>query len=235
MMMSSEMQEQLETHIHYHFKNAQLLYMAMLHPSFSNENEETIDNQRLEFLGDAVIGLVVTDMLYKKYPSKKEGELAKLKSVLVSRNVLSHVAHELQLHYFLLLGTGESNDGGHVRSSNLEDAFEALLGAIYLDGGFYAARCVLEDVFTTVIDHNMSLFDKHANFKSMLQELSQKKFKKCPQYTILEEKGPEHRKTFTVTVTVINDYKGVGTGQNKKSAEQAAAKDLINQLNKLHK
>jgi len=199
---------------------------AFLHSSYVNEREEARgSNERLEFLGDAVVGLAVTSYLYKRYPDVNEGRLTKAKSVAVSRPTLNEKAQQLGLSSFLRLGKGERANGAQIRSSILGNAFEALVGVIFLERGFsYAAKFVLrylrDDIELLLVEQSAG-----GDYKSMLQETAQHMFNCRPKYTAGSAKGKEHDKSFTVTVS-IGAHRGVGRGRSKKEAEQAAAKQL---------
>ena len=202
------------------------LERAFLHSSYVNEREEPRgSNERLEFLGDAVIGLAVTSYLYKHYPNADEGRLTKAKSVAVSRPMLNEKAEKLGLSSFLRLGKGERANGTQIRSSILGNAFEALVGVIFLERGFsYAAKFALrylrDDIEWLLVEQSAG-----GDYKSMLQETAQHMFNSRPKYTAGSAKGKEHDKSFTVTVS-IGAHRGVGRGRSKKEAEQAAAKQL---------
>ncbi|MBU0650784.1 ribonuclease III, partial [bacterium] len=214
--------QQLEQIIEYFFKNKDFLFTSMMHPSFANEKGLDKDNQRMEFLGDSVLGLVITETLYQRYPFSAEGELSRLKSIIVSKDTLADLAKEINLNNFLLLGTGELNNGGDMRASNLADAFEALIGAVYLDGGFKEAKKVLDFLFYDVIA-DIEETGGHKNYKSKLQEISQDLYKTIPNYKVLDEKGPEHEKIFSIEVDIAGKIQGNGFGKSKKEAEQQAA------------
>mgnify|MGYP001600961397 FL=1 len=217
---------ELEQIIGYFFKNNYLLEIALTHPSYANEKGLEEDNQRLEFLGDAVLGLVIAEMLYKRYPQAREGSLSKTRSVLASGKLLVDIAKELRISDYILLGSGEANSGGQERPSNLADAFEALVGAVYLDSNF----CETFKILSPIMEQWLEKFESykiHQNYKSELQELSQKKYGQIPVYKILDEHGPEHDKTFSVEVWIRDDLIAKGFGTTKKDAEQLAAKSLL--------
>jgi ribonuclease-3 len=205
------------------FKNLNLLNLSLMHRSVSNESGCKLNNERLEFLGDAILGAIAAAQLYEKLGDKNEGELAKIKSVVVSEDTLSGVARELQIDALLLLGKGEELSGGRTKKALLADALEALIGALYLDSGYKAAyqfvsRFILPEI-------NRVLVNRHyQDYKSLLQELSQRLDKTYPVYNLLKRSGPEHDRFFWVEVHVAGRVFGPGTGRNKKSAEQGAAK-----------
>ena len=221
-----EKQKELESILGYSFKNSELLKTALMHPSYANEKGLKEDNQRLEFLGDAVLGLIITEYLYKKYPDKQEGHMSKLKSVLVSRHVLADLAKTKRLNEFLLLGAGESKSKGYEKPSNLADVFESLIGAIYLDSGMDEVKILLADLMAMDVNKQ----EKHKNYKSVVQELAQAKFGRMPQYKVIKEEGPEHEKFFTIEVSIGKKYKARGQGKTKKSAEQMAGKIILEMI-----
>jgi ribonuclease-3 len=205
------------------FKNVNLLNLAFTHRSVSNETGEKINNERLEFLGDAVLGAVTASLLYGDLSDKAEGELAKIKSVVVSEDILAGAARELQIDSLLVLGKGEENSGGRQKNAILGDALEALIGALYLDSGYKAAfnfvsRWMEGEIERVRNDHY------HQDYKSLLQELSQRRFRGYPVYRLTKKTGPDHARLFWIEVTVNEKTFGPGMGKNKKSAEQEAAK-----------
>ncbi len=223
--------EEFQKKIDYFFQDKDILKKSLIHRSYGNEHWEykKVNNERLELLGDAVLDLIVTEHLYKNFPNSTEGELAKLKSMIVSEPVLADISMELQIGRFLMLSKGEELTGGRVRESILGDAFEALLGAIYLDAGFLVVKGFAMKYLKERIEHieeNENLID----YKTILQEYSQRDFKKIPQYDVLEEIGPDHNKSFKVGVKIKNDIIGEGTGKNKKAAEQLAAKNACKKI-----
>ncbi len=214
--------------IDYPFKNPELLKLAMTHRS-SLETDRDESNERLEFLGDAVLGWVVTDVLYRRYPECDEGDLTRAKSLIVSRENLANQARNMDLGRYLILGLGEERSGGRIRRSILANAFEALLGAVYMDGG-------TEDVKRIIGEHLLNDVDRlltskfHHNYKSWLLEHVQGLYKKSPEYCLLQETGPDHRKEFTVEVMLNGKSLGKGGGTSKKKAEQAAARDALKKM-----
>jgi ribonuclease-3 len=224
----------LERILHYNFKNPQLARQAMTHRSFlhATPGRSGESNERMEFLGDSVVGLVVNEFLYKKFTKLREGELTKMKSLLVSRVILSRSANQMGLGHYILLSDAEKGSGGRNRASILADTLEGIIGAMYLDGGIEVARklterLLLREVNTILSDANL------ANYKSMLQEYVQGEFKTHPQYRISSEYGPDHQKMFTVEVVVSGKTYGRGHGSNKKEAEQEAARDALFHFEKL--
>jgi ribonuclease-3 len=205
------------------FKSLELLNLSFVHRSVSNEAGLKINNERLEFLGDAVLGAVAAMFLYEKFAEKAEGELAKIKSVVVSEDILSGVARQLQIDTLLLLGKGEENSGGRTKNAILADALEALIGALYLDSGFDAAfafvsRFLREEIGRVIEDRY------HKDYKSVLQEYCQRLYRTYPSYHLVKRSGPDHDRIFWIEVTVDGQSYGPGTGRNKKSAEQEAAR-----------
>lgn len=213
------------------FRSLELLNLSFVHRSVSNESGRKNNNERLEFLGDAILGAVTATLLYGDFADKNEGELAKIKAVVVSEDILSGVARELQIDNLLLLGKGEELSGGRTKKALLADALEALIGALYLDSGYKAAfafvsRCIGPEI-SRVLDKNY-----HQDYKSLLQELSQRLFHSYPLYHMIKRSGPEHERFFWMEVTVNGKAYGPGMGRNKKTAEQEAARMAYGQLGK---
>lgn len=216
---------QVEKEIGYSFTDKNLLEQALIHSSFAYEHQEKkiSDNEVLEFLGDSVVGLIVADYFYQLYPNLSEGELSKLKSFAASTSSLSQLAKNIGLDKAISLGKGEEKSGGRRKATILAGAFEALIGAVYLDGGFEEAKrilCHLLHSFFKEITAEKFLLD---NYKSALQELLQKENLPGPSYRIVSARGPEHKKTFTVEVVFNNIPLARAKGSSKKSAEQKAA------------
>ncbi|WP_108976660.1 ribonuclease III [Leptospira ryugenii] len=212
------------------FKDTKLLKQAFTHRSFANESKDGvgIDNERLEFLGDSVLGVLAAEYLYVSIPKGKEGKLAKLKSKIVSMPALAAIARKYEFHHFLLLGRGEKEKGGE--NSNLQaDCFEAFLGALYLDQGLDACRKFLKPNFRSM-DQLLEEIEETKDFKTILQEYCQKKWKKIPEYTTLTETGPDHEKFFKIQVHLAQHISAEGSGKNKRSAEQNAAKQALKEL-----
>ena len=206
--------------IGYNFQSEGLLRQALTHSSYANEKhmKKLSDNERLEFLGDAVLELVSSDFLYKNYQKLPEGELTKLRASIVCEPTLALCAKELHLGEYLLLGKGEDQTGGRERKSILSDALEAVIGAIYLDGGFANAKEFVLKYIITDIEHKQLFYVR----KTILQEVVQREHE-CLQYVMTEESGPDHNKSFTVEAHIDNVCLGVGSGHTKKAAEQEAA------------
>lgn len=215
----------LEKKIGYVFKKRSLLKQAVTHRSYANENRGSGPfNERLEFLGDAVLSLISADFLYKKFPSMAEGDLTKLRSSLVCTASLSEYARRIKLGDYLLLGKGELATGGNERDSNLENAFEALIAAVYLDGGIdKARRFVLRFLDDSVETHHISFKD----YKTKLQEIVQESHEETLNYVITKESGPDHDKRYEVEVHLNSNVIGKGKGRSKKQAEQEAAKQAL--------
>ena len=224
----------------FRFKSLELLNLSFMHRSVSNELSlqgqagsyragapvkagGKLNNERLEFLGDAIVGAVCATLLYAKYAEKSEGELAKIKSVVVSEDVLSAVARVLQIDTMLLLGKGEDLSGGRTKKAILADALEALIGALYLDSGYKAAFAFVSRCLSPEIER-VAASGYHHDYKSLLQEFCQRCFRAYPEYRMVKRSGPEHERLFWMEVCVDNKAYGPGTGRNKKSAEQEAAR-----------
>ncbi len=215
--------------IGYDFKKKELLLEALTHRSYSVEKGFSYDNQRLEFLGDAVIQIIITDYLFARYPAHDEGLLTKMRSALNQQSTLANFAKNISLGNFLKLGKGESKAKGNDRNSTLCDAFEALVGAIYLDGGIEPARNFIVPLIDDLYPSPESLL-QIANPKGFLQELTQKKWNSKPIYKIDEVSGPEHQKTFVVSVTVNEIQVGTGAASSRKAAESLAAEAALKNI-----
>ncbi len=215
----------LEERIHYHFKNKQLLHEALSHSSYANEGKKKRSNERLEFLGDSVLSIIVAQHLFTHYTHLPEGELTKLRASLVCEKSLYEFALQFGLNEFLLLGKGEEMTGGRERPSIIADAFEALLAAIYLDGGMdEATKFVLR-----FIPEHLSLKQAKGlnDYKTTLQEIIQQNREEKVEYVLICESGPDHDKTFEVEVHLNSNVIGRGSGKSKKQAEQLAAKEAL--------
>lgn len=210
------------------FKNKALLKQAFIHRSYINENRASglEHNERLEYLGDAVLQLVTTDFLYKKLPEKNEGELTSIRSALVNADTCADVAKKLGVNDFLLLSKGESKDSGRARQYILANTLEAIIGAIYLDQGYEAAKNFILTHITPLTDEivRMGLW---IDAKSLFQAKAQEELGATPIYKTLSESGPDHDKQFSVGVFVGNEKLGVGEGRSKQDAEQDAARDAL--------
>ena len=214
--------KELEQMIGYTFHDPQMLLTAMCHSSYANEHrqKQMPDNERLEFLGDAVLEIASSDFLFHQYPQMPEGKLTKLRASIVCEPTLALCAREIHLEQHLLLGKGEEHTGGRYRDSIVSDAMEALIGAIYLDGGFANAKEFVEKFILTDIEHKKLFYDS----KTILQEIVQRDFKEQEiHYVIIGEEGPDHAKRFIVEVRIGEKTAGSGKGSTKKAAEQEAA------------
>jgi len=216
--------QELEERIKYKFSNIELLSIALTHRSYVNENPfpPLADNERFEFLGDAVLGLCVSDLLINKYADFSEGTLSKIRAGIVTEKPLAELASSLQLGDCLLLGKGEENSGGRTKDSLLANALEALIAAIYLDAGFIAVKNILEILLASLLEDS-ALLSQGFDYKTALQEICQKKYKIIPAYTIIDSSGPDHAKVFEVQVTVADKMLQIGCGKSKKEAEKQAA------------
>jgi ribonuclease-3 len=219
----------IEKNLGYCFKDRALLALAFVHRSFINETRDLIHhNERLEFLGDSVLGMIVSDYLYRSLPNRPEGELSYLRSRLVEAESCASFVKKLHVEPFLLLGKGERMGDRRGRDTILADLFEALVGAIFLDGGFIAAQHFLFSHFTHEIEE--ILRTPLENWKALLQDYCQKKFQRPPKYEVLSETGPDHSKIFVISVSVEGIVLGQGEGGSKKIAQQAAAQNAMAQL-----
>ena len=205
----------------YEFRDKELFCRALTHSSYANEHRMAKKqcNERLEFLGDAVLELVSSDFLYHKYPDKPEGELTKIRASIVCEPTLAYCAADIHLGSYLLLGKGEEATGGRERNSVVSDAMEALIGAIYLDGGFASAKEFIHRFILNDIEHKQLFYDS----KTILQEIVQASYEEPLEYEILKEEGPDHNKTFEVRALLGTKEIGRGSGRTKKSAEAVAA------------
>jgi ribonuclease-3 len=220
--------KELQNRIGYAFRDEKLMENALTHSSYANERGKSraFSNERLEFLGDSVLGFVTAEYLFEKYPSRPEGEMTRIRAELVCEQSLAATAEALELGSVLLLGKGEEQNGGRTRKSILADAVEALLAAIYLDGGIVPARAF-------VLDHILAEKPTElTDYKTALQELVQSTGGVSPQYKIIDEYGPDHAKTFVARVEIEGKPAGEGSGRTKKEAEQSAAKAAMESLNK---
>ena len=217
--------EELERRIGYDFKDKMLLKQAITHSSFTNEQKinKLGHYERLEFLGDAVLELISSDFLYHQYPDQTEGNLTKTRASMVCEPSLAFCARDLELGKFMLLGRGEESTGGRNRDSITSDAMEAVIGAIYLDGGIEPAREFINKFVLSDLEDKQLFFDS----KTTLQELMQRELKKDFHYVLVEETGPEHEKQFVVEVRMEGNVVGIGSGRTKKSAEQHAAYEAL--------
>ena len=223
------MLNELETAIGYRFRNIQLLQNALAHSSYANErwHNSLLSNERLEFLGDAILGMTVAKYLYQTFPDRPEGELTRMRADMVCEQTLAKVAARIDLGKHLLLGNGEEQGGGRTRNSILADAVESVIAASYLDGGMEAAQRFIEQFILVEVPvkklHN-------ADYKTALQELVQQKKNQTLSYRLVGESGPDHDKRFDVEVSLNGRVIGIGSGSSKKRAEQMAAQDALEKL-----
>ncbi len=216
---------QLETEIGYAFKDKDLILKALTHSSYANEKkmEKYNHNERLEFLGDAVLEVCTSDFLFKEYLDKPEGDLTRLRASIVCEPTLAECARAIHLPDFLILGKGEETTGGRYRDSIVSDAFEAVIGAIYLDGGIEEAKKFIIRFVLNDIENKHLFYDS----KTILQETVQKLYKKKVEYKLISEEGPDHDKKFNVQVLLEDTILGEGIGRTKRKAEQQAAYQAI--------
>ena len=226
--------DRLQELLGHRFADRQLLMRAITHRSYANERGGGVgDNEVLEFLGDAVLGLIVTDILFRRYPSLSEGEMSKLKSFLVSAETLAELAERRDLGSYMLLGRGEEKTAGRAKNSILANTFEAVVGALYVDGGLEQARqFVLAGIRPLLGEHSESAAVAR-DYKSVLQERVQADGPTLPTYRIVDEEGPDHDKVFHVEVSLTGGKaRALGSGSTKKRAEQGAAKAALESLDK---
>jgi ribonuclease-3 len=220
----------IESLLGYTFKDKNLLALAFVHRSFYNEHRQelTEHNERLEFLGDSILGFIVSEYLYSHLPLENEGQLSHLKAHLVEATMCASYVQKLSLGPFLLLGKGEKMNDGRGRDTILADLFEALLAAMYLDGGFHEVK----DFFWLHFHDDVQnyLKDPLRNWKAEFQDYCQKKYQRPPSYKVLKELGPDHNKTFEIVACIGDMEIGVGSGSSKKEAEQSAAKEALEKL-----
>ena len=233
-MLKNKSSEELMEKINYRFKNEGYLKEALTHRSFSNENDKTkkFDNEKLEFLGDAVLNLITTEYIYNLEKDKNEGELAKLKSQIISEPVFSAIGNDLKLGDYWYLSNGEILSGGRERKSILGDAFEALMGAIFKDSDYYTTKDIALKFLLEKIN-NLEEIEGTGDYKTILQEVFQSKYRKMPEYELLSTKGPDHNKEFKIAVKLDNKIYGVGIGKSKKEAEKNAAREALEKIEEL--
>ncbi len=226
----------LEARLRVSFPDPALGLSALTHKSYTNEHrgDSVGDNERLEFLGDAVVDLAISHRLMERFPGASEGELSKLRALIVNEEGLARIARQIGLGDLLLLGRGEELTGGRSKSSVLADALEAVIGAIYLANGWQKVLEVVDLHFTDALD-GVAAGRSGSDYKTRLQEDIQNRLRLAPKYRVISETGPEHEKTFEVEVTVHPDLTARGSGRSKKEAEQAAARALSQLLSALEK
>ena len=224
--------DELEAKLEYSFQNKALLLTALSHSSYANENKSAglMSNERLEFLGDSVLGQVVSSHLYLSYPKMPEGQMTRLRAELVCEQSLFEVAKTLELGKFIKLGRGEEHTGGRTRESILADAVEAIIAALYLDGGLAVAKNIIDKYILA----NLKTMETHqiSDYKTALQEQIQRKSGQTLVYELLSESGPDHQKSFTMQVCLNDKPIGIGRGHTKKEAEQYAAKNGLEEISK---
>lgn len=222
--------EEIESKLGYTFKDKQLLALAFVHRSYYNEHRQELKehNERLEFLGDSILGLIMSEYLYSHLPTENEGQLSHLKAHLVEAAMCASYVQKLSLGAYLLLGRGEKMNDGRGRDTILADLFEALLAAMYLDGGVQEVK----DFFWLHFHEDVQnyLKEPQRNWKAEFQDYSQKKYQRPPSYKVLKEWGPDHNKMFEVAACIGEEEIGIGSGPSKKEAEQNAAKEALEKL-----
>ena len=225
--------ENLQENLGYRFRDESLLRGALYHSSYANEhrNENIVSNERLEFLGDAVLGFVSAEFLYSRFPHAPEGELTRIRAALVREESLFEVAQALQLGECLMLGKGEESGGGRQRPSILADCTEAVFAAVYLDGGMDCARDLIHRVLLSKGDIEVAE-SRRRDYKTELQEMVQRKPHQVLRYELVGQSGPDHAKVFTVAVLLNGEPIGEGSGHSKKEAEQASARAALEKLTK---
>jgi ribonuclease-3 len=224
----------IQQRIGYQFENQELLERALTHKSYANENRLAAHNERLEFLGDAVLSLIISEYLMKACPDSSEGDLSRLRAAVVSEPALASIARDIGLGNYLLLGRGEEHTGGRDKDSLLANCLEALIASIYLDASSTAAKefviCFFEELVKKTCVSRNSL-----DYKTEVQELCQDRLKQLPEYRIAAETGPDHLKQFTIELIIKGEVYGRGIGKNKKEAEQRAAKEALDKLSKIYR
>jgi ribonuclease III len=219
----------LQGKISYQFNNPDLLDVALTHRSYANERAGGAyrDNERLEFLGDSVLNVIISHLTMKRFPHYDEGELTRMRASLVNEKSLARISKSLGINQYLLLGKGESRRGGRERTSLISDSYEALIGAVYLDGGFERAFEVVEKEFTPLLDKGLT---DDGDCKTRVQQVSQSRFGSSPRYRLFDVRGPEHDKTFGVELFIDGRLYGYGIGKSKKEAQQNAAQEALKRI-----
>lgn len=223
--------DRLQERLGYRFREPALLDTALTHRSFINENPSPArpDNERLEFLGDAVLELCVSDMLMRQFPDDAEGRLSQLRASIVNEQPLAALAKRFGIGDCMLLGRGEESSGGRVKTSLLADSLEAVLAAVYLDGGFPEVSRIVQRLFAPLIREERQPF-VYRDYKTALQQTAQHRFKAIPRYTLIGEYGPDHDKTFEIALALADRITTTATGRSKKEAEQRAAEKALREL-----
>jgi ribonuclease III len=229
---------ELSRRLGYTFKDPRILELACVHKSYGNERRaaEAIgqrNNERMEFLGDAVLDFIVSKLLLESFPECTEGDLSKLRAGLVNERTLAAVARELDLGSYILLGKGEEHTGGRTKDSILASTFEAIVAAIYSDGGFQAVESWVSELFATRV-HDSQDQDSLQDYKTRLQEIVQARFKSAPRYEVIQASGPDHDKTFEIRLIINDEVAATSLGKSKKEAEQSAAKQALEKLGSNH-
>lgn len=225
--------KEFEKRLGYSFKKKEYLFRALSHKSYANENNlpPKENNERYEFLGDAVLELSISHILITTFPKYSEGELSKIRAAVVNEAQLSEIAKGIGVCDYMNLGRGEDLTGGRNKPSLLSDAYEAILGAVYIDRGFDKAGKVVKRHFTDILK-DAGNKDFYKDYKTRLQEVSQSKFRQIPRYKLVRETGPDHRKVFEVNLYIDKVLYGVGKGYSKKTAEQNAARETLDKIEK---
>lgn len=225
--------EEMETLLNYTYQDKKFLDAALTHSSYANEHRGGYvkDNERLEFLGDAILDLIVSEYLFKEYPNMPEGDLSKTRASIVCEGALANMASKMNLGKYLLLGKGEELTGGRERASILADMFEAITGSLFLDGGFDTARQFIHATLIRAVEQKESISELYTDYKTLLQEYIQKQSTSPVHYEVIKEEGPDHDKHFYVEVFHESHSLGCGVGKSKKEAEQDAAKKALDKYN----
>lgn len=221
----------LQVILKYRFRNIELLAQALTHTSYTHENLQNkfFDNERLEFLGDAVLNVVMSHLVMERFSDQSEGELTRIRALIVNEKALAQVSRRTGLGRFMLLGKGENQTGGREKTSILADCYEAVLGAVYLDGGYEEAFRMLQSHFSEVLTRVGQKIPRQ-NFKTLLQEQTQNRYQTIPRYSLVGESGPDHEKRFRVCVSIQGMAVGHGEGKTKREAEQRAAEEALGKL-----
>lgn len=219
-----------ENSIGYEYKNLELLHIAFTHSSYTNENASSkVHNERLEFLGDSVVNLVITDLLFKNFQGLPEGDLTRIRASLICEDSFARVSEKLNIPRFILLGKGEEKNGGRNRKSLIADAFEAFCGSVYLDSSYKTAKdLILNHLAPTMLDYVGS--NNPVDFKTLLQEEIQKNSTEKIKYSLIKSEGPDHEKLFYFKVLLGDEVLGLGQGKSKKEAEHGAAQDALKNM-----
>ncbi len=226
-----EILHRLEKKLSYSFHDIGLLSTSLTHRSYVNENQQpgVSDNERFEFLGDSILGACVSDLIIKKYSGLSEGDLTKIRSVLVCEESLAEIARHLGIGDCLLIGRGEENAGSRNKESFLANALEAVVAALYLDSDYNNVKNMIDELFKPLLEKD-NLKTDYSDYKTALQELCQKKYRTTPMYMVVDSSGPEHAKVFEVKVVIINKLTEYGRGKSKKEAEKHAAQKALDIL-----